>query len=126
MLRITFYNKCLGELVAAVVTTGEHFKWFMKEESVVENARKRLWKHAVPVMVLVQDDWWVSISFFHFSPFVCPSLADYVDATERKANGKVMKLDLSKHMCEECPRRLKVKAQHSSSLWANEDLKPKV
>ena len=49
-------DKRLGELVAAVVATREHFKGQVTEESVIENASRRLPKHAVPVMVLVQEE----------------------------------------------------------------------
>ncbi|KAL5512438.1 hypothetical protein ACEPAG_3430 [Sanghuangporus baumii] len=75
----------LGELVAAVVATKPHYKGQVAEEEVIENARKLLPAHAVPVLVLVQDE-----------------------LIERNANGKIVKTDLRKRVRREWARRLKL------------------
>ncbi|KAL5480310.1 hypothetical protein ACEPAI_1580 [Sanghuangporus weigelae] len=75
----------LGELVAAVVATKPHYKGQVAEEEVIDNARKLLPAHAVPVLVLVQDE-----------------------LIERNANGKIVKTDLRKRVRREWARRLKL------------------
>ncbi|KAL5500943.1 hypothetical protein ACEPAH_9330 [Sanghuangporus vaninii] len=76
----------LGELVAAVVATKPHYKGQVVEEDVIGNARKLLPAHAIPVLVLVQDE-----------------------MIERNANGKIVKTDLRKRVRREWARRLKLK-----------------
>ncbi|PAV15027.1 long-chain-fatty-acid- ligase [Pyrrhoderma noxium] len=76
-------DKRLGELVAAVVTTKSHFHGQVTEADVIKRAREHLPAHAVPVMVLVQDE-----------------------MIERNANGKIMKDVLRTRVRKEWARRL--------------------
>ncbi|CAL1700983.1 unnamed protein product [Somion occarium] len=49
-------DKRLGELVAAVVSPKAMYRGQVRESEIIEIARKRLPKFAVPVMVVIQDD----------------------------------------------------------------------
>ncbi|KAH8113106.1 long-chain-fatty-acid-CoA ligase [Phellopilus nigrolimitatus] len=81
---VSLPDKRLGELVAAVVTTKPHFCGQVKEEEVIAIAKKSLPLHAVPVMVLVQDE-----------------------LIERNAAGKIVKDVLRKRVRKEWIRRLR-------------------
>ncbi|EJD00631.1 long-chain-fatty-acid-CoA ligase [Fomitiporia mediterranea MF3/22] len=83
-------DRRLGELVAAVVATKPHYKGQVSEEEVIDIARRLLPPHAVPVMVLVQDD-----------------------LIERNANGKIMKDSVRKRVRREWARRLKLRGGRS-------------
>ncbi|KAI5121730.1 hypothetical protein M0805_009023 [Coniferiporia weirii] len=84
-------DKRLGELVAAVVATKPHFHGKVTEEELIEVAKRTLPPHAVPVMVLVQDEF-----------------------IERNANGKIVKDDLRKRVRKEWARRQKQPAKGST------------
>jgi len=79
-------DKRLGELVAAVVVTKTPFRGKVTEAEVIEIARKSLPAHAVPVLVLVEDE-----------------------LIERTASGKPMKNSVRKRVRKEWARRQQMK-----------------
>ncbi|KLO09667.1 acetyl-CoA synthetase-like protein [Schizopora paradoxa] len=85
-------DKRLGELVAAVVATKPSFKGSVTEESVLEVAKQHLPSHAIPVMILVQDE-----------------------MIERNANGKIMKDVVRKRVRSEWLHRQKLKTKTNAS-----------
>jgi len=77
-------DRRLGELVAAVVSIKHAFHGKVTEASVIDHSRKLLPAHAVPVMVLLQEE-----------------------LIERNANGKIVKGDLRARVRKEWAERQK-------------------